>query len=302
MKGAQFLLDARLALDVLSAADRIGLFAALSERPFHADALSRRCDLVPSRMRRLLRALEVLSLAQFTERGWISCGPVTAVRGLLVERDLVAALRSGPAVDASVSEDAAVLYQQGAIWLARMMAEPAAELAPSLSGLGPDVLELGAGAMPWGLALGDEVSLTGVDLPAVVHAVRDWVANQADVSWIEGDLFTVPLPKDHFDLVLVPNLLHLFSPSRNEALLRRAVAVTRRGGCVAIIDALRADGEPADRSRALYDMSLASRTGEGRVYDEAELRNWLKTVGLTPTTRVRTDVSPRMDLLLAVCT
>lgn len=86
---------------------------------------------------------------------------------------------------------------------------------------GLHVLELGAGTALWSRAIArrqPDALVTVMDLPPVLETVRQAAAAdglQGRYTFIAGDLFTTTWPADgSFNLVLVPNLCHLFGPEQ----------------------------------------------------------------------------------------
>jgi hypothetical protein len=97
---------------------------------------------------------------------------------------------------------------------------------------------------------------------------------------------------DHaaYDLILLPNICHLFDAPANQALLRRLAPSLRPGGRMAIIDVLPAKTPGLARSVSLYALGLMIRTDTGGVHGEAEYRDWLEAACLGGV--VRWDVTP----------
>ena len=189
--------------------------------------------------------------------------------------------------------------------------EPAArELAALLAAdLGGDqgarrVLDLGAGSGVWGLAMLDVLPgarLTAVDLPEVADLLRRRVTGRSDdgrVAVIPRSYFEVTLPDGMFDLAILGNVLHLEPPGPARRLLSLAAAALRPGGTLVIVDSLARRPYETERRRALYALSLAMRTEEGRTYSAAELTEWARPAGLTdPRLRALASAPSHIDAL-----
>jgi SAM-dependent methyltransferase len=148
------------------------------------------------------------------------------------------------------------------------------------------VLDVGAGAGPWSLALAERhptTRITALDraqvLPRFLEAasargMRDRVDTIAQ-SWDE------PLPQACFDRALLPNVLHLLSPEDAARLVVRVATALRPGGDLVIIDSMpRSDGLDALISCA-YALHLGMRTRVGGVHPTADLRRWCSEAGLS---------------------
>ena len=168
------------------------------------------------------------------------------------------------------------------------VAERAASLLPPAAW----VLDAGAGAAPWSLAVAarDPSSvITAVDVPAVVpathRAVRD-AGLQRQFRFLAGDLFRVELGRGVYDLAIAGNLCHLFDEAANRRLLGRLYGALRPGGTLAIVDVI-PDGHEQARPRwvALYELGLLLRTAGGRVHPLAAYLGWLRDAGFQPPER-----------------
>jgi ubiquinone/menaquinone biosynthesis C-methylase UbiE len=167
------------------------------------------------------------------------------------------------------------------------------------------VLDVGAGAAPWSIALaaaGSGVRVTCLDLPQVLAETRRSVA-AAGLSerfdYLSGDVFTTTLPAAVYDLVLVGNVCHLFDRTTNEALLQRLRPVLTPGGTLAIIDVLPA-ADPAARARlALHELGLLLRTERGRVYSIEDYRAWAQAAGFRELSTQRLDGPVGVGLMTA---
>jgi SAM-dependent methyltransferase len=202
-----------------------------------------------------------------------SGAPLLRVDGSESERDdnfAQVAPRLGPRHEAAAHELALLL---------------AAELGSDLAV--QRVLDVGAGSGVWGLALLEVLPaarLTAVELPQVAELLRRCVANRGDserVEVIAGGYFDVALPGSAFDVVILGNVLHLEPLRRARRLVEIAAAALRPGGALVIIDSLAHHPYEVERHHALYALSLALRTGDGRTYSAAELTEWARDEDLT---------------------
>jgi SAM-dependent methyltransferase len=168
------------------------------------------------------------------------------------------------------------------------------------------VLDAGAGAAPWSLAVAahDPACLvTAVDLSAVLPATRRAVrtaGRERQFRFLAGDLFEVELGRGIYDLAIAGSLCHLFGEAANRRLLGRMHGALRPGGTLAVIDVMPGEHErPRPRWVALYELGLLVRTASGRVYPLAAYLDWLHHAGFEPPERHRLLDQTQAVLLLA---
>jgi N,N-dimethyltransferase/O-methyltransferase len=95
------------------------------------------------------------------------------------------------------------------------------------------------------------------------------------------------VPGGLFDLVVLSNLIHCYSPAWNRRLLKRVRSRLSPGGRIAIKDySIRSDclGPP---SAVMFRLSMAMFAGDGDVYSAATVRNWLVEAGYGEIRRLR---------------
>ncbi len=96
-------------------------------------------------------------------------------------------------------------------------------LAPHLTKIEGDVLDVGCGEMPFRSLIGAEARYTGLDVP---EAASFGMSQNPDIAFFDGEY--IPFPDASFDHVLCTEVLeHAENP---EALIREMHRVLRRGG------------------------------------------------------------------------
>lgn len=138
--------------------------------------------------------------------------------------------------------------------------------------------------------------VTLFDLPATVDYVAE-AYRLKDVPGLElarGDFLVDPLPAGPHDLVLLSNILHIYSPAQNLDLLRKAHGVLHPGGAVAVGDMVRGRSTRAAR----FAIVMLLRTEAGDTYTEEEYREWLERAGFG-SVRVD-DIDPERQLITAL--
>lgn len=119
------------------------------------------------------------------------------------------------------------------------------------------------------------------ELPSVAAVARDALASQGlsdSIAVVEGDCLENPLPKGH-DAILLANVAHLLSPSRNVELLRRLRAASPAGARLLLVDFWTDATHTQPAFAALMAGEFLLVSGEGDVYSEDEVRGWLAETG-----------------------
>lgn len=170
---------------------------------------------------------------------------------------------------------------------------PSAEQAAALLAQpGLRVLDIGAGAAPWSLALVTREPssiVIAVDLPAVMRSTRTAVRRaglEDRYEFVEGSAFDVDWGEPgSYDLALIANICHLFGENANLQLLRRVTDALRPTGRVAIVDILPTERGDGPRPAVLYALGLVLRTSSGRIYPYSTFRRWLGQAGFEDPSR-----------------
>ncbi len=282
--------DAFSTAAVVHAAERTGVTAFLARAgASSAEEVAAACGLAPVPTGWLLTVLAELGVLAPSPpdrfrpvadlRGW-----PTALAGPWASME--ACLRSGrPLVSADTAEGAAELYPTVVPRLADVFSPAAASAARLLDPVAGRVLDVGAGAAPWSIALAAAepgVRVTCLYLPQVLAETRRSVAAAGlaeRFDYLPGDVFATALPASAYDLVLLGNVCHLFDPATNRTLLERLHPVLAPGGTLAIIDVLPSEDPPARLRLALYELGLLLRTERGRVYPVEDFAAWAHAAG-----------------------
>jgi SAM-dependent methyltransferase len=303
-----FLFEARAASEVLAASVELGILDRLGQGPVDAATLARECHIREETAPALLAALATLGLAEPHEHGTYRAinGDLTGFLELLRRWDGFAdGLRHRPEVPAGAPPGADDAFSRTVGPLAAFCAPAAEKVAEHLAGAGLRVLDLGAGAAPWGLALAaadPECVVTAVDLPVVLPITRQAVAatgREGQFHFVGEDMFTVTLEERAYDLVIVGNLCHLLDESANRRLLSRAARWLAPGGTVAIIDFLLNERGDSPRGVALYAVELVRRTPVGQVYPFSSYAGWLRAAGYEGVERIELSSPPPVTLVRA---
>jgi demethylspheroidene O-methyltransferase len=300
-----FLYEARGASAVLEACAELGVLDRLAGGPVDSTTLARECGIDEEAARLLLAALAKLGLAEADDRGsYLGVADVIAFLELLHRWDgLTEGLRRRPELAEGATPGAQEAFPRTVRPLATLCASAVEPAADHLVGAGGRVLDLGAGAAPWSLALARRgCAVTAVDLAPVLPTTRQAVtaAGCGDrFTFVEGDLFTLTLEEGAFDLVIAGNLCHLFDESDNRRLLNRASRWLAPGGTLAVIDLLANERRGDPVGLALYAIDLMWRTPGGQVYPFSSYAGWLREAGCERVERIELSNTPPVTLVRA---
>jgi SAM-dependent methyltransferase len=302
-------MDAVSTAHVLTAAIELGLIDQLTSGPKNSTECADACATDPSMTSLLLDALAGLGVARREALGryalTIDLPPLLRALIRSWSQLSVVVCNGKPLVRADTAVGASDLYPDCLPVLSAMFTPAASRAAQLLAGCGADVLDVGAGAAPWSIALATSspaVHVTALDLPSVIATTERAVeaANVGDrFDYVPGDMFTCELSQAAYDLVLLANVCHLFDETHNRVLLRRLRSALRPGGLVAIIDVLTSRDPAEQRSISLYALGLRLRTSSGAVHPIAAYETWANDAGFGP---VRVDpLSAEPSLTLLTC-
>jgi len=97
-------------------------------------------------------------------------------------------------------------------------------------------------------------------------------------STIAGDAFAVDFGQN-YDLVLLPNILHHFSPAKNTELLAKCHRALNPGGTVAIVEFVPNEDRISPPMPAAFSLTMLCGTPEGDAYTYAEFHDMLTNAG-----------------------
>lgn len=284
-----FLHEAVAAASALAAADKLGLLAQLDAGAVTVATAARNCAVDERGARLLLSALSGLGLVETGEAGsYRAVMPGLAGLAQLLSpwASLTDVIRHGrPAIDAIKAEDADRFYPDVVPCLAWLQSRIAERAADYLFTPGARVLDAGAGAAPWSLALAKRdpaCRITALDMPGVLASTRKAVSGagcDGQFGYLGGDMFTLELGRSAYDLIILGNVCHLFDEESNERLLRRLSESMAPTGTLAILDLLPNERLDGPRWVVLYALSLLLRTSRGQAYPFSTYVRWLNGAG-----------------------
>jgi ubiquinone/menaquinone biosynthesis C-methylase UbiE len=308
-EGFGFVSEAVWAVETVAAATQLGVLGQLDSGWVTASDLAATHGMSHHQGRLLLKSLAGLGLAK-TEEGTRFTAAVpglsTLTRHLLPDGGLLDVLRGiPPRTVADTAAGSASLYPEMVRFLASGFREAASVAADLLVRPGLRVLDLGAGAAPWSVAIvqrDETIPVVAVDLPEVIPVTRA-VVEEAGLGhrfqYQAGDFFEIDLGEERYDLVIAGGICHLFGEDTNRRLLGKVSRALAPGGILAIIEPLPNDRFDGPRSVLLYALNLTTRTATGSVYPFSTYVTWLQASGLQGVSRADLSVSPHVTLITA---
>jgi SAM-dependent methyltransferase len=300
-----FLQEAMATSSALITAAQLGVLARLDAGPADPVTLARDCAISERGVRLLLAALCSLGLIEEGSNGLYhaALADLTQVTMWVTPwGQLTQAIRDDQPATPGGAE---ALYPEVVAHLGAWFTPAAERAADYLISRGQCLLDLGAGAAPWSLALlarNPDVRVTAVDVPGVLAVTRQVVATSgyADrFDYLSGDLFTIDLGRSAYDLAIAGGLCHLFDEATNRRLLRRLFDALRPGGTLAILDALPNEQFDGPRPVVLYALGLLLRTSNGQVYPFSTYVGWLREIGYEAVERIDLSPTPPISLITA---
>lgn len=116
------------------------------------------------------------------------------------------------------------------------------------------------------------------------------------LKFAPGNLLTDPLPEGG-DLVLLSNIVHIFSPEENRKLIAKIFQALPPGGILAISDFLLNEQETGPLFSALFGLQMLLYTNGGGTYKKSQMTGWLKSAGFQLLKAVRVSSTPYTLLL-----
>jgi len=120
-----------------------------------------------------------------------------------------------------------------------------------------------------------------LDDPEILEVARANIerAGMADrITLIPGDMFETPFPAG-CDLILVSNVLHIYSAKRNRTLIEKCHRTLNPGGMLVIKDFFLDETRTNPVWSALFAVNMLVNTEEGDCYTFEEVENWLIQAG-----------------------
>lgn len=285
----------------LFVANELGLFEALGDGPADLDALAARTWLTRRAVRISADAMVALGLLERDGDAYRNGAAAAAflsgrtpgdLRPFLTFWDkvsypawegLATALASGPARQVFDLDEE--LQQVVSAGIEAVLAGPARAL-PEVFDLSAHhrLLDIGGGTGSWTVAAVQRhphLRATVLDLPVVVPMAQARIdaAGLTDrVDAVVGDATAGELPTG-YDVFLVANLVHYWSPTDNQAFLARVRQAAEPGARLLLADFWTNATHTDPVHAALMAGEFAAHLSDGDVYSVEEVRGWLTATG-----------------------
>jgi ubiquinone/menaquinone biosynthesis C-methylase UbiE len=292
----------------LKAAIDLDLFMAIGEGHTSVSALANRVGATERAVRILSDSLVVLGFLVKTENSYGLCpdsamfldkrSPAyvgTATKFMASEpvlegfRDLAAIARTDPGQSSAghaedLKDDNWAEFARSMVPMVHGVAAMAAKLIDHDSSI--KVLDVAAGHGIFGIAVAQQnpnAKITAVDWP-VVLAVAEENAKRFGVKGryelLPGDALEVEFGTG-FDVVLIPNFMHLWDRATNMRLLKKVHGALAPKGQIIIVEFVPGENRVTPPIAALFALSMLANTTAGDVYTASEHRAMLKEAGFT---------------------
>jgi 2-polyprenyl-3-methyl-5-hydroxy-6-metoxy-1,4-benzoquinol methylase len=156
-----------------------------------------------------------------------------------------------------------------------------------IKGIGLDnvqkVLDLGGGPGTYAIEMakkGLDVSL--FDLPETMKIAKK-VAKQSglaknSIKFMGGDFIQDDIGKD-YDLILISQILHMFSEEVNMALISKCKKALSKNGKIVIHEFIINEDRTRPVCSSLFAINMLVNTSGGRTYSPVEISNWFRKAG-----------------------
>ncbi len=288
----------------IQAAVDIGLFSAIAAGHSNVEAIAKACAASPKGVRVLCDYWTVQGLllksgnayrltpvaATFLDRaspayvggalGFLN-GPIAPFFGRLTQAVRHGGCETAGSVEPEYDGWVAFAEAMGAVMLPNAQA-----VATTLGPVSGHVLDVAAGHGLFGIVLARKnpgVRVTALDWPKVLDVARRNATSMGvgdRFTTIAGDAFSVDL-EGPYDLILLTNLLHHFSPDQCTALLKRLRAALRPGGRLVTLEFVPNDDRVSPPMSATFPLVMLATTANGDAYTFPELERMFRAAGFT---------------------
>jgi ubiquinone/menaquinone biosynthesis C-methylase UbiE len=293
---------------VLMVANRLDLFTALGEDKAAAKDLAERLSTNPDATARLADALVALGLLMKSEGKYRNApiGREFLIRGApKYQGDIIRhhenchenwsrladVVQKGRPIEESGKPRTPSDTDAFIRGMANIAHGSGKELAESLDLRGVKrVLDVGGGPGVYAiemLRLLPEAQGVVLDLKEPLRIAAEFVENagmKERIELREGDLTEVDFGEG-FDLVLISNIIHSFTPDENESLFARVARCLSPTGRLVVKDFLMNEDRSGPVFPALFAINMLVGRSCGTAYTNSDIHDWLKEAGLAPVQR-----------------
>jgi ubiquinone/menaquinone biosynthesis C-methylase UbiE len=152
-------------------------------------------------------------------------------------------------------------------------------------------LDIAAGHGLFGITIAQknpEAQIVALDWRAVLEvATRNATASGVGDRYttLAGSAFDVDFGSD-YDVILITNFLHHFSPETNETLLRKVHAALKPSGRAITLEFVPDESRVSPPPAARFALTMLTSTAEGDAYTFAELSAMARNAGFADSTQI----------------
>lgn len=285
----------------LFAANELGLFEALADAPATIESLAARTGLTLRAARISADAMVALGLLERqgdtysngeTAAAFLTGRGPADLRPFLHFWDKISypawcgladALGKGPSQEIFELDDA--LQEVASAGIEAVLAGPARALPEAFDFSSHHrLLDVGGGTGSWSIAAAQRcqhLQAAVFELPTVAKVARQRVASAGLSSRIDvltGDAMSGALPSG-YDVFLLANLIHYWSPQDNRALLQRVRSAAEAGSHLLLADFWTNPTHTEPLHAAMMAGEFAVHVRDGDVYSVDEIHAWLDETG-----------------------
>ena len=163
------------------------------------------------------------------------------------------------------------------------------------------LLDIGGGPGTYTLALlakWPKLQGTVADRPAALHVARAVARKHPAgkrLSYLPLDFMAEDIP-DRYDVIFLSNIIHIYGPNENIALLKKIKAALNPGGKVIIQDFFLWDKKklrPIETN--LFAVTMLLYTDTGNTYTAQEVKTWMMKAGFRALTTIPTSGEPLLE-------
>ncbi len=314
-----------IALRVVIAAVRLGVFEALADGPLTPDALARKINAHPQGMKVLLSALESVGYV----RGQNGAYANTAMTSKWLLRrtanfsagfefwgfnlfqlmnNLEDSFRTGqPPLNLyewiEHQPEASRAFQEWMVAIAGFASDEILKHVPLPSGA-RRLLDIGGGHARYAIAFCQrypQLSATVFDSPRALEAALASIAETGmagRVTTQAGNFLTDALGEG-YDVALLFNIVHGFSEEQNQALVGKAARALKPGGLLVLVEQLagRASTPAANATKEILGVSYFHLLG-GQLWAYTDVARWMASAGLAGMRCINSPRLPGTSLIL----
>ena len=320
------LVDTQIAFNAaraIMAGAELGIYEAIGKNSRTADEIAAECKTNAHATKQLLNCLVGVGYLSWSNEKyslktkyhkWLlkesESNLISKLRFQLIEWNWMAMLedyvRTGNTLQLhnSVNEKEWNLYQEGMRDLSVNAAKELAAKIP-ISKNATNMLDIGGSHGLYSIELCKKypaLKSTILELPGAMESASA-IAKRYDttgrVSYKAGNALEDDLGSEQYDLVMINNVVHHFTPEQNNALAQKVARALKPGGIFIIGEFIRAEkpgeGGVIASASGLY-FSVISASGN---WSADEIESWQKNAGLKPEKPVKTMTIPGWKMIIA---